>query len=65
METQHTSKINHISITPNGLYMTTCDTESCIIWELEPEIRFLVKVDITKDVSGEYDEEAEGGSDDY
>ena len=45
--------------------MTTCDTESCIIWELEPEIRFLVKVDITKDVSGEYDEEAEGGSDDY
>ena len=45
--------------------MTTCDSESCIIWELEPEIRFLLKVDITKDVSGEYDEEAEGGSDDF
>ena len=44
--------------------MTTCDSECCIVWELEPEIRFLLKVDITKDVSGEYDEEAEGGSDD-
>jgi hypothetical protein len=44
--------------------MTTCDSECCIIWELEPEIRFLLKVDITTDISGDYDEEAEGGSDD-
>jgi hypothetical protein len=45
--------------------MTTCDSESCIIWELEPEIRFLLKVDITKDINDDYEEEeAEGGSDD-
>jgi hypothetical protein len=30
---------------------------------LEPEIKFLLKVDITKDVNADYDEEAEGGSD--
>ena len=44
--------------------MTSCDFESCIVWELEPEIKFLIKVDITKDVHDDYDEEAEGGSDD-
>lgn len=45
--------------------MTSCDSECCIIWELEPEIRFLTKVDITNDVEDYEDDQNEGGSDDY
>ena len=63
IQTEHQSKITHISITKNGLYMTSASAESVMIWQLEPEIKFLLKVDITQDVITDYDEEAEGGSD--
>jgi hypothetical protein len=43
--------------------MTSASSESVMIWSMEPEIKLLMKVDITKDVNTDYDEEAEGGSD--
>jgi hypothetical protein len=39
--------------------MTTASYESVCIWQLVPEIKFLLKVDITQDV---FEEDEEGGN---
>ena len=41
--------------------MTSACSEFVMIWEMEPEFKLLLKVDVTQDI--EEDEEAEGGSD--
>jgi hypothetical protein len=61
LKTEHPGKITHINITNNGHFMTTACSEYVIIWELEPTPRFLLKVDITRDVDS--DEEEGGASD--
>jgi hypothetical protein len=62
VKTEHKNKISHINVTANGRYMTTACIEEVIIWQMEPEIEMVMKIDITKDVQPEYDDEAEGGS---
>ena len=61
--TEHKTKITHINLTANGRYMTTASSECVIIWDIIPEVTMMLKVDITKDVFEDEDEENEGGSD--